>query len=535
MAVPTIYPRPAITNNNPVTNNSDANVLRDSSNRNALYVLPPATGAIELPALSYGANVGFCEEMGYLQSATRRLVTKIDGFYADIDTQKADLDELVARRNELEQQKAEYVGINEFRRLIDDTVEEADELDYQLNDLYDQFDGCNYDEACESDIQQRIDELRDQITEIKKVLRDLRSQYRTEYMEISRLVNKIKAVNNSIDSVFESVDTVVAQLLKARSQFMTMYRDFATLEGAIGSISYDTKWDDAVSTVKNGNPGFDVQAITTSDVRFNLSAIPGIGSDNYLQSLPQVLGYSIGGKEYDPQDPTLSLSAFPEVVSATLRLSLIGACPQLNPESFNIPKSVQGKPLVGVVATYSYPSAFRVQADATFNIWTFYQHYKKVQKSGGLFRTSTKTYEELYDNGGSGITINIRDESGLSSDELTSIRNELLDQIMADMVRMVATPSFGGMAYSSYQVNPLTPPPSAMAVLSKGAADTCGWYNVYCRGVSWLFAGLDAVFGSSTAEANFQKSYDRTVTRHYNTDSVQLRSGITSFAPGANN
>lgn len=529
MAVPTVYPRPEITNNNAVTNNSNATVLRDSVNRKALYVLPPAMGAMDLPPLAYGANVGFCEEMRYLQTATLRLVKKIDSLYEDVDTQKADLDALVAQRSALELEKAEYIGASDYKRLINDTIQEADDLDFQMEGLYEQLDAC-YDDECIDKVQVQIDALQEEINAVRATLRDLRSQYRADYLAIAKLKNKIKAVEDSIDAVFESVDDVVAQLAKARSQFMTMYRDYATLEGAIGSINYDTKWGDAVNTVKGDNPGFSVQAIDTKDVRFNLSAIPGIGTDNYLQSLPQVLGYSIGGKEYNPQEPTLSLDAFPAAINGTLRLSLIGACPQLHPDYFDIPTSAQGKPLVGVIGTYTYPSAFRTTVSATFNLWTFYQHYKEVQKKGGLFRTSTKTYESIYDNGASGITITIADESGMSAEQITEIRNEILDQIVMDMARMVATPSYGGMAYSSYQVIPLQPPASAMAVFGKGVADTCGWYNVYCRGISWLFAGIDAVFGSSKAEANFQKSYDRTVTRHYSTDSVQYRSGITSFA-----
>jgi len=251
-----------------------------------------------------------------------------------------------------------------------------------------------------------------------------------------------------------------------------------------------------------------------------------MGSDRYLAQLPMVLGYSINGQEYDPVDPFQSLPALPDVTSGNVRLSVIGACPILFPSDWQVERELDGTPLFGLTISYTYPSAFRTRAKATYNLHKLYEYYKKEERRGGFFRSSSKITEWRTETGSPVVEIEVFDESGMSREQVDALREEVALQLMQDVLLAmgVQTPNAGSP-------NPVPPPPNGAVVFADGLQATCSW-SLWCQGGSWALRGLSAVFGGSAAEASFKATYDVSASRIYDLDRALPRAAVLSFQPG---
>src|SRR6185436_7361447 len=108
LAVPTLYPRPG-NRLSEVRNDTSSPVISDSADSSQLWVLPAQRGEVEVTGVSAGANVGFCKEMTFLQSASLRLAKRIEATSAELDTvYKPRLDALGVRKAELAEEAARF-------------------------------------------------------------------------------------------------------------------------------------------------------------------------------------------------------------------------------------------------------------------------------------------------------------------------------------------------------------------------------------------------------------------------------------------
>jgi len=527
MAVPTLYPR-AGNRLGQVRNTTKSVVIGDTTSANQLYVLPPQTGGVELANLFYSGNTGFCQEMHLLQGASFNLAQKIKEKSTEILSHEAELDGLRRQKGVLMQEAAALFA-DERVKAVEKLADRIEEIEDRIDQLRDDAEDCTTD-ACEDDIADEIDQLKAEKTQLKRDLRDAERAAGDAWRAYERAKKKVEAKQSEIDDVFAQVQAIVAELVRAKNQIFELYKQYGVLEGGLAGIDFNTGWSANLSTLRTANPSFTVNTIETSDVRVYPAMIPGLGTDSYLASLPSVLGYTINGLEFDPKNITTSLPAFPDRMSGNVRLSLIGACPYKYPADWDLADGQNGLPLYGLTATYQYPSAFRTHVEAFINLWTVYEHMKKMTTEGGFFNTSTHVDEREDTDGAFGAHFVIRDEGNMNSDEIRALRDQLRWETMADVIRLMAVPASSG---SNGDVNPLAPGDSGATVVANGIDQTCGWYSPWCTGASWILRGLQAIFGSSEAEAKFKQTHNFTVQRTYDTEQTQKRAGVVTFTTAA--
>jgi predicted nucleic acid-binding Zn-ribbon protein len=524
-AAPTIFPRPG--NRLAQVNNPTAStILADSQDPSTLYVMPPSAGKASLANTTYSANVGFCAEMRDLQQYSRNLTKRIDQTISEVETYKAELDALRRKKGEYAEQAEAVKRSSKAVSEADTLSDRIDDIAARIDELRDRRDQCGEDDAtCRDEIGEELDSLRDEKRELSAELREKRREAGQSLRDYERLEGKARAVQTQIEDVFGLVDEKIKFIAKGRNQIWEMYRNFAKIEGGTASVDFDSGWNASVLAVRSANAGFHVVPIQTQDVRVAVSLVPGLGTDGYLDSLPAVLNMTINGQPLDPNNPFQTMPSVPETVTASVRLSLIGACAQRAPEAFDIEKDAQGLPVYGLAETYQYPSTFRTKVTAKVNIWNAYTYMKKVTTDGGFFSSSTRTEENESTNGDSFVKIESFDESGLSKEEVQALEDMIKLEVVQDVLRIMGVPQ----AARGGHLDAVAPPASGIVVLAEGVDRTCGWFSFACTGVSWVLRGLGAIFGSSTVEAEFQKNNNYWARRSYDRDAVSMRPGMVTF------
>jgi hypothetical protein len=523
-AAPTLYPRSG-NRLSEVTNPSKAVVISDTADRNVQWVLPPATGGTELTGVSLTANVGFCEEMAFLQGTSRQLAERIAARSLEIDEKQPEIEALYGQLADLREDAAR-ANTPEIQ-LINAARDRIEDIEYEIDDLRDALRDCDTDQ-CEDDIEEDIQALRAERTELRAEVRDLERLHRTQLRAYETANNLVDAKQDEIDDVERRLDNARESLLRARSQIFEMYRQYGTLEGGFGNVDFDTGWDTAIQQLRDANSGrgFVFTPIPTREVRIFPQILPGFHSDNYLAGLPAVLAYTVAGRTVRMEDNEHTFAALPPHIPANMRLSLIGACPIARPESWDLPENQSGSPLFGLRAEYQYPSAFRTNVTVTYNLWKVYEYMKSVSVDGGLFSTSTEVNESESTDEGTRWTFNFFDESGLTPDQIKEIKATIKAELMADVLRVMAVPS----ASAQSGTRDLMPAPqSGAVVLANGISDTCGWWSPYCVGASWALRGLQAIFGGSETETRYQSQHNTSVSRSYADDAIQYRPATTAF------
>jgi hypothetical protein len=501
-----------------------AAVLGDSTDPNMLYVKPPAQGGTELTNVFFNANVGFCQELAYLQQTSFELVRLNTERMAELRRSDPEREALVAELRVLRADAAaklvrEVKDIRQLRFDVEDLTDLIDDLRERLLD-------CETD-ACEEDLQADIEEAKALRTELRADLRALERAHRVAVAAFEQAEALVAAKQTDIRELDAHRDDLAEAIAATAMQLKTMYFQYGQIEGGFGGIEFNSGWDAAIDVLRaaNAGKGFSFQPLPTSDVRIFPQLIPG-GADGYLAGQSGVMAYTLNGRQISLADTEQHLASFPSTMSSSVRLSLIGACPVMDPDRWRLVPGAGGTPLFGLHAGYSYPVAFRTRVTASFNRWRIYELIKRQTSRNGFFRSKTSISVEENIDEGTVWSFDFFNESEITSEEKKTIEDQLKAELMASVLQEMAVPSVGQAAGS---LDPMPAPEYGALVFARGL-DACGAWSPYCTVGAWALRGLHAVFGGASAETRFQQSNDRTITREYRSDAVQNTTGTTSFA-----
>ncbi len=529
-AAPTLYPRPdnrlgEVVNPTGSDSLPRAEIVADTNDRNTLWVFPPSSGGVELSNFSASANLGFCEEMAYLQDTSLQLAKLIEQNTSRISSYNDERDALYRQKEAAEQEAARLYATPVVMEAI--TLQtQLDDLAVQLSDAQAEMAFCldldcvDYWRGIASDLRSEMTTLRTQLREVQRAAGD-------DFRAYQRATQQADALQGQIDNFDQRVLSVNDSIIRANNQLFDMYAKFAALEGGTAGVAFDSGWDEAVTAIKASNPTFNVQAIETREARINVQVVPGYGDAAYLSQLPAALHYSINGLQYSAAQPEQSLPALPDTIAGLVRLSLTGACPMARPQDYDLPTGVAGLPLFGVVASYVYPTVFRTHVRAEFNLWRVYEYMKRVKTKSRWFSSSTSVTEQESTTGGSDISFEFYDEQGLTPQQKAELEEQIEAELMMDVLRLMGVPV---LQPGATDTELLPPPPSPATSFPAASGNTCGWWNVVCGSVSWIIRGLSSLYGGSVSEVNFKQTYDVTVSREYRSDNVYYRSGVVEFA-----
>lgn len=515
MAVPTLYPADF---NPTLRNTTNSNILADTDSRLRYFVLPPSDAVAQVSGLhAVTANVGFCREIAKLQkynADTLDLLNKMKT--KDFET-----------KNLLEQQNTKLVHAKEelSKFITAASLQELDALDAKvvqlekrLDELYLKLKNCRTHDcaALNRDVED-TQLLRNELVTKRFELSAANLMAANEYERKKVFVAGLK---NNVEELQNSWRTIQNDLKDLYSEFNRMFDAHAAREGGRVTIKYQSGWTDNVSRLRQLNPGYSFEQIQTKNV--NIKA--GAYSKNSLIPGGSILAFDVGGQS---ANAVLSLESYPEGFTGHAVLNLLGVCPLLHPDWFDvgITNSVQDLNY-GITIGYEYPAAMKYEVTAHYNMYRMYELIKAQGNDGGFFSTSTWSDhdEEEFFKDAFRVDWKVQDErQQLSFDQKMAVNSDLRRQVLSRMA--------GEVIMNDRSTNPIAiaelPKPGSL-VLANSLDKSCP-LNVYCKGASIVMNLLQAVFGSSTTQQGLRQITNIDMTDSYTNSQIVLQPMVTTY------
>lgn len=517
MAAPTIYPTD-ITLLSKVKNNTTSNLIADSADSHRIYVMPPSVAQANVQGLhTLSANLGFCREMANDQEYSANLAKKIHDLTLQEADSKKDVD---VARQKLLQAKEEAAKFATQARLQDlvDLDSTLTTTENRLSDLYEKVNDCS---DCDS-INKEIDDLIKEKAELLKNRREITKQHAQDVRTYERYKSKVKALQEDYTDLDVSWGSLRSKVKQVRNDFLSMYEGFGKMEGARAAISFKSDWDDNVSTLRNHNPGFEFTKIQTQKAQI----LSSITLNNQIPGAQAIIAYEVGGQFVNG---VLSLSSYPESLTGNVVLSLVGTCPAIHPDWFNVPADqARGDRMkYGLTVSYEYPSVFRINAKAHYNMYRMYQKTVQSGSSGGFFSSNSwsSVEERNVFNDSFRVTWDETDpDFSLSDVDKAKIEAEMRMQIFNRMATLVLpqAPDHDGI------IKAVGAPPHGALVLSDSLMETCPG-NGYCVAGIIALNVLDAIFGNSSSTSSYLQTYNTDLVEEFSRTKVMYKPAITSY------
>lgn len=532
-AMPTAFGTKTCGEKPKIINNTNSDVMIDSDDCNSFYVKPPMSGLTKFTSFSPSGNLNFCESMKSITTNIKVLSdTRIDisNRLRGVISENANLTEKI---QELELELVKYSETQAFKdiKALQISIED---FDMKIDELITKYDECHYN--C-SLIRSEINEFKKRRYSAKKQLSQLKQQNYRLIKKADRLQAQIDANNNMYLNNLKLIKESSALVTQLEAAVEQNYKQYGALEGGFANINYDTQWDQNVQKLRDDNPGKEFRPISTKNSRLHVALVKGGSEANYLNSLPMILGYNIAGMAFLPfgeQEQAGQLTALPSKIGGTIRMSLVGACPlyyknYLDSDTLVINDDIKTTPSFAISATYDYPSAFKFDVKAKYNLYKFYERIEKTSSRGGFF--SRKTYHSLIENrvdrDSFSIDWKIEDpDNAMDFEQRMNITKALKEDLVQRVANMAMTPVAPSMLNLPA---PTMPQATGVTIFASGLKNVCWGSSYWCRGGYYILKGFGAIFGRTSSNSYFRSTWDRTATEQWSSEIVTWKSGATAF------
>lgn len=513
-AMPTLYPDNFTRN---IRNNTNSNYLADSSSPYRFYVLPPNTSFARVKGLhTVTANVGFCAEIAKLQKYNLDTLDLINSMKTKDLSTKAQLDEQNTKLSRANEELSKYIissGLQELSSLDVRVMQ----LEKRLDDLYGKYKNCAQDcDVLKKDIEDS-QMLRTELATKRFELSAANLAAATEYERKKVYVEGLKSNVDTLQSNWRRIQTDLKDLYV---DFNRMFDAHAKREGGRVAINYDSQWSANVDRFRKDNPGYNFEKIQTKNANIKASAY----SKNNLIPDGAILSFDVGGQS---ANGILSFESYPESFSGNAVMSLLGVCPLLHPDWFDI-KNINSleNMTYGITVGYEYPVAMKYEVTAHYNMYRMYELIKSQGTSGGFFSSSswsTQDEQEFFRDS-FWVDWKIQDDRQVISDERKmAINADLRRQIMTRLASHLVMNNQAAKLSLASDV-----PDTGAMVLSNSLSKACP-QNIYCKGASIVFDVMQAIFGSSSSEQSIKQIINVDMTDGYSNEQIVMQPIVTTF------
>jgi hypothetical protein len=461
--------------------------------------------------------------MGDLQSFSRDTTQKIKALNDKKNAYQPEVDKIF---NQLQKARLDAAQIATEKHLqsIIDLDNQIQNMEDRLTTLYKASDSCKTD--CDA-IETEINDTEKMKFQAQKDRRNLAQQNADDV----RAYDKKKAVADALEQNYQDAAQKFNQmnrdLLQLHKDYLDLYSSYGKMEGVRVAMNYTSNWDANLSTLRMNNPGFQFEKIETENAKLFAS----ITSVNDVAGDLAVIAYEMPGI---PKDRYMDLgSGFPQSISANLVLSLVGACPMLHPEYFDIqPGYGANKMAYGLTITYDFPAAMVVRATAHYNMYKMYEKIVSSGSSGGFFssRSWTNVEEHTFFKDSFSIDWKTQDPANSVSEER---RLEIEHEMRAHIIERIASLALPSAPNRDAILAAGAPPVHGAVVVSNSLMQACPG-NVYCVAGSLILTSLDAIFGSSSATASYIQTQNFDATETWSQSQTILKPWVTSYVSKSN-
>ncbi len=487
--------------NCPSIRNSTSAMVLGSKSCDVYYVLPPQRGVVETKQVALSASAQQCDDFTETmkeQSAMRRTVGRLNRQYEDIEVKLKDAIALTQKTKLVEAEACSQIpdSVSTLTRMayINSRLKE---IDGAWQTAYGDLSKCQELECVET-LQQQIEKLESEKQALSKELNAMSSNVAVHRCREAQANTKV--FEQAEEDVFRSMETVRGKLNEQVGEMQKTLESFAKVGGGTARISYRGGWNEAIAKLQSENPGKKFQPIRIRNARVYVGVDTGaMSEDSYRQSIPALLGYQVNGKSHLPFGNTgtdLSLASTTELVS-DVALSVAGACSiKQNGNTFHGSQ---------FAITYDYQTFNNLHVEASFNLFKVYEEMRKSSSKNGFF--STKTYNSLKRSTklDEHFSFKLIDEGGQIKDE-GKVREQVRERLITRVVSQMGIASPNGDPNKPG----LTPPPQSGAgqIGSDMLGNPACAANVYCAVGGFILKGLDSIFGSKSAVAEFKETHD---------------------------
>lgn len=445
-------------------------------------------------------------------------------------------DEYKLREKELVEAKGKHYEIANLPEIreIGNIEDSLIQLEARIENLLTEISACVND--C-SHLREELRSKKEERISLKRDLQQLKASYYPMVREFNKTKAELEAAQYALDNVSARADLKLKKITELKVILQNWLAFYAKLEGGFAHVDYDSQWAQNTVALNQKYQGTYVfKQIPTRNARISANFIGSDDKESYLASMPAILDYAINGIKFTPwgESNTIEQTSLPSRIAGSIRLSLIGGCPMyyknfLEGDSLVKDDSVNKRMNFALNATYEYPAAFKFSVTAKYNLYKMYEKMSTATSHGGFFSQENynSVVEDRDDNDTFLIDWHLEDEK-YDAKAQEEIRKTLKTELMGRVLNTLATP-----IYTNSHVDEARVPTSTghgALVIAEGINRTCGYFNLFCQGAVWVFRGLDAIFGSSSAESKFRTTHNRTATEAWNTSETRWRTGATGLA-----
>ncbi|MGE0172134.1 MAG: hypothetical protein AB7T49_05085 [Oligoflexales bacterium] len=515
----------------PIQNTTQSDLVRDTESSQTVWVLPPRTGLTKFTGFWASGNLGFCSGLKNLYTASNNIDNQITSLTTELGSLASELGEKKAALDEAKKDLAKVSSTPSMEPIL--ALEtQIESLEFRRSELLTSLESC--EETCD-ELKEEYRANKESVRTIRTDLKKLRDKRGEAVQEYDRLKAIADARQEEFDTFNNNYLAALEKLEQVKSTLRSLYANDARIEGGYAMIDYDLGWRKSVSSLEQEYPDFDFRQVPTANVRLNAALVSASSENGYFDSIPAILDYSLDGVPYLPWGENQSeLSSLPDVLSGSIRLSLIGACPLATDKFFDestgtVLSDNSGNPLFGVALQYQYPAAYKTKVTASYNLWKVYEKVVKNGKRGGFF--STKAYAEVVEKPWTSdefqIDWKIEDPNSIYTEKVRAeIQDHLKSQLMNRLLSIVGNPVPGKPEVT--MPAPGSPPEPGALVMANGLQSTCG-FNFYCQAAGWILRAGNSIWGNTSTESRFKQSFNATVKETWSSETTTMLAGVATF------
>jgi hypothetical protein len=519
LATPTLYPTD-FSNLEKIQNPTTSNLIADDSDLKTIYVMPPNEAYGTANGLhTLTANLLFCPQLKELAGQSEELNAKIHGLRLQLADE---LKELKDDDNKIEAARLEAANFATATHLG-----ELAKLDSDISTLTTTL-NANYAalDTCKTGCDQILNEVSIQQKELA-ILTRARGEFVAKNLKNARIYDQklaaVAAIQEHKKAILDDYSILINAVNSGQAQIASLFSTYGAMEGGRAAFKYRSAWNENIATLRNLNPGFNFAVLNTENVKI----YPGVLGVQGLPATGAVLGFETAGSA-GSKDGAISMSSYPPSIDGNVVLSLLGACPMVQPDLFKFKADTDPKNMkYGMLISYDYPSTMKLKMVAHYNMYKMYTLMKSSGSNGGFFSSHswTNTEERTYFRDAFHVDWSSQDpQNTLTDDQRMAMEREARNH-MFERLFSLALPTSPD---KSLLIQAAPPPAHGSVVVADSLMTACPG-NVYCVAGSLVLRGLDAIFGSSSSSSSYTQIQDVDLIEEWSQSKVVMKPWITNY------
>ncbi len=520
-ATPTLYPTdPSLLFG--ILNPTNSSLVADDSDPRKVWVLPPNVGEAIVHGLHTLGSIERCGEVRSLARFSESTVNQMNELNSKRVEHKKEVDKLLKKYQEARVDAETFATNNKLQALMD-LDNQIQKMEDRLADLYKSAETCY--NACEQ-ILESITHTERERYESQKARRKLAQ----ENIDAAKQYDKKKAIaaahRANLEESYIVFDMIQRDLTKIYNQYNDMWTFLGNLEGGRAALVYDSGWDANMTTLRSMNQGrgFQFEKIVTEKVKLftNITSVKDIPASRAIIQ-PELPGRKKEG--YYELD-----GSFQSALTGNILLSLVGACPMLQPDQYDIsPGYGANKMAYGMTFTYEFPAAMKLKATAKYNMYKMYEKVLSSGSRGGFF--SSSSYSRVEERTEFKDSFNVDWASQDPANEISEARRlEVEHEMRKNIMERIGSLAIPTGPNPGQMLAPGTIPPRGAAVVASSLREACP-AHIYCVAGSLILSSLDAIFGSSSSTASYLQTQNFEATETWSDSKVVMKPWTTTFIP----